>query len=1229
MNCVQGKSIVKSYALSRRGPLGNGRRVWALLFGLCAWGSLAFYRDAPGSFFDEIGWLSLGIAFLLQVVWTLCVYWFVRFQSWVYYSKATDIANADAVFVKPKASKGAATICRVHWRIAVDVDSNSNSNSRKRICYFVWQQRCYTYCDDVRLFVKPRYPVGKLFGEYKSARGVRAGDVDALGDAFGRNRMDIPLPTFGKLYKEHALAPLFVFQVFCVGLWCLDEYWMYSVFTLFMLLLLEAVVVRQRLANVAKLRAMVRKPFNVHAFRGDAWQSIASDALLPGDIVALRPDAENLVPCDALLLTGTCIVNEAMLTGESKPQRKDAVLYLPDDEQLDVRMHRDAHILSAGTKIVQATPRSGGGASSSSSSDDGNEHINAKGYAWQRGVPSGCCAASVLRTGFGTDQGRLLRTILFSTGRVSANSAESGFFILFLLSFAVAAVVYVVQRGIEQQRGTYKLVLDCALIITSVVPPELPIELSLAVNTSLAALVRLGVFCTEPFRVPFAGKIDVACFDKTGTLTSEEIVMRGVGGLPEDTDDASSSFPLHAPSEISERAQHVIAGCQSLVHGSGAGLIGDPMEARAMRAIGWMQSAAGLIARGQKSERLRIVHRFPFNSAAKRMTTVVQMEHARALMVTCKGAPEVVRSLLGTVPPSYDAAHRHFALEGGRVLALACRRIDAAKEARTVDAVRALPRAAIESNLEFVGFVVFACPLKAPSKGVIDALQRSSHRCVMITGDAVLTACYVARATDMCRHERVLIVDDAGAALVDAAEPSVRYAPLAEHYRRLADSHDIAMSGIAFQALAERAPTLLAELVPHVVVFARVTPQQKEAIVHTLNERGFTTLMCGDGTNDVGALKQAHVGLSLVTADADKKSGKKRAALASSSSSSSSSGAATAASSSTTTMAVVAQPMSAIEANRAKLRARQQRAQAQTQQKAQLKALQKKAARRRGAGATAARQQLSAAMAKAAAEQESTMVQLGDASIAAPFSTKSSSIEPVLHVLRQGRCTLVTTYQTFVILALNSLISAYSLSVLSLEGVKYGDTQMTVSGMLITFCFLFVSRAKPLTTLSAQRPPRRLFCVSIFAPILTQFAIHLVSLMRVVELAKSMTPADELAAAAADRDGDFAANLVNSGVFIISLCMQVATFAANYQGRPFMQSLVENRPLLASLTATTALLFALASELMPDLNASLELVPFPAAFRYELMLIVALDFGASIGSELLFRWISRRFWPST
>ena len=104
------------------------------------------------------------------------------------------------------------------------------------------------------------------------------------------------------------------------------------------------------------------------------------------------------------------------------------------------------------------------------------------------------------------------------------------------------------------------------------------------------------------------------------------------------------------------------------------------------------------------------------------------------------------------------------------------------------------------------------------------------------------------------------------------------------------------------------------------------------------------------------------------------------------------------------------------------------------------------------------------------------MVQLGDASIASPFTSRSNSVFPVTYILQQGsfffffypflfslfflsfsnnfltnnagRCTLVTTYQIFRILAVNCLVTAYSLSVLYLDGIKLGDTQATVAGLV-------------------------------------------------------------------------------------------------------------------------------------------------------------------------------------
>lgn len=929
----------------------------------------------------------------------------------------------------------------------------------------------------------------------------------------------------------------------------LDEYWYYSLFTLFMLVAFESTVVWQRQRTLNEFRAMSIKPYDMWVYRLGKWTEIQSDKLLPGDLASVtRTKEDSGVACDMLLVEGTAIVNEAMLSGESTPLLKDSVQLRPGDANIEPEGLDKNAFLWGGTKVLQITH-------GNPEENKNQQHKLASGVP---APPDNGAMAVVIKTGFETSQGSLVRTMIYSTERVSANNVEALLFILFLLIFAIAASWYVWDEGVRKDRKRSKLLLDCILIVTSVVPPELPMELSLAVNTSLAALAKFAIFCTEPFRIPFAGRVDVACFDKTGTLTGEDLVVEGIAGLglghtgtdtPQESDGAHSHMtPVR---EAGIETTLVLATAHALVKLDEGDIVGDPMEKATLEALGWtlgqndtLTTKPAIVAAGGAKGTVQVKRRFQFSSALKRQSSVASIhgkdpKTGRAMQGTfvgVKGAPETIMRMLVTVPADYEETYKYFTRRGSRVLALAYKQLTTDHELGSAR-INDLKRENVEAGLTFAGFLVLHCPLKEDAKQSVQMLNESSHRVVMITGDNPLTAVHVAREVEIVDRD-VLVLDvpehsEGKDELVwHSVDDKIRIAvdPTKPIDPNILKSNDLCVTGYALAKF--HGQVAWNQILRHAWVYARVSPKQKEEILLGLKDMGYYTLMAGDGTNDVGALKQAHIGVALLngtqgdlTRIADharyttmKNMYQKQVDM----------------------MQRWGQPAPPVPVQIAHLyppgptnpnyqKAIEREAQKkgvtpaeyakaqghdivtittpaaqqlmnQTPQQIREEAAKKKAA--------SIADKITASMMESELNDDSEppTLKLGDASVAAPFTSKLRNVIAVPNIIRQGRCTLVATIQMYKILALNCLISAYSLSVLYLEGIKFGDGQYTISGMLMSVCFLSISRARSVEGLSKERPQPNIFNFYIIGSILGQFAVHIATLIYIARFCDKLEP---------------------------------------------------------------------------------------------------------------------------
>jgi cation-transporting ATPase 13A1 len=240
----------------------------------------------------------------------------------------------------------------------------------------------------------------------------------------------------------------------------------------------------------------------------------------------------------------------------------------------------------------------------------------------------------------------------------------------------------------------------------------------------------------------------------------------------------------------------------------------------------------------------------------------------------------------------------------------------------------------------------------------------------------------------------------------------------------------------------------------------------------------------------------------------------------------------------------------------------------------------------------------------------------------------------------------------FKILSVNSLISAYVMSLLFLKGLRQGDTQLVVQGLLVAAFFYCVSQSSPCIKLAAYRPPSRLFSLPVVCSVLAQFAVHIVCLFAAVTLCEpyiedgeggaafamvdNSTATSAAAAGAAvngsvvngsavngtiaddDATPPFKGTVFNTCIWLIGSLMLVNTFAVNSRGHPFMEDFWRNKKLLYCTMLAYAVIVLATSEVFPPINDALELAPLPSeSFRFQLVAIFAVDLFGVFGLERL------------
>jgi len=788
---------------------------------LSEFSSFAFYRPTR----------SKTIAYVLLCLFTLGAFylaarWYIRVKVW-------------ARYVACRAEEAKVVVITLNSDVLVEAFTRKAQVSTQALgrpagpvltlllCDI--QQKTYFLNSDTDQFEPLVFPVNL---PYQALHGLFANGLEnpqivtERQSLYGEAAMDVPIPSAFEVFSQEVLHPFFLFQVFSIILWCIEQYWIYAIIIFLMSLasvVLEVVTTRE---NLRKIRAMAYYETQVEVLSGPnrLQSTVLSTSLVPGQLLSIPQNW--LIPCDLLLLAGNCVVNEGLLTGESMPILKDP---LPKASARPFAIEEDEkHILFAGTRVLQVR---------------------------------GKAVGAVIATGFATSKGEIVRSILFPKESRLDFSQDSMRFVGILACVAFVAFLVSIPILLHYGEPTFLIIILALDLVTISIPPALPLAMTIGTAFAMKRLEKEGIVCIAPSAINAAGSVSVVCCDKTGTLTEDSMKFYGVLS---GNDTEFGSFGKESQ-EIKGKISETLRICQSLTYINGE-LLGDPQEVSLAKALSLDFSELNSQRTVNfQSSKFSLVHTYYFSSSLKRMGVIALNSSTGQHTLYMKGAPEVIKRLCRAVPRDYaEVVHMH-SRQGLRVLACGHRQL------QEFDPRLALEE--VEVGLEFDGLVMFHNELMKETPDTIECLREAGYQLVIATGDNMLTGLAVAYDSGLTPTLQETYIGE-----YNRKEGEIHW-----EQHSSADSHQVnesnwlrrfqsgdrdftlATTGRTLSIISDKEdhedviPPLLAQL----RICGRMSPDQKHLLVSLYKQQGHIVAMCGDGANDCGALKAADVGLSV------------------------------------------------------------------------------------------------------------------------------------------------------------------------------------------------------------------------------------------------------------------------------------------------------------------------------------------------------------------------------